>query len=152
MSPTYSTLDQGYDYYISDKWGMDYHFKIFSFPVPTGLLSEAREVIDKEGREPYVFNILSEFDEDKSEAELLLKHKLQDGINKRHLKSEDGKLEIRDEGRLSGRIGWDDDFNDTNFDLYFMVDGKKVTIENFVRMLQPYCDFKFNFEILDPSD
>ena len=63
MAPVYSTLDQGYDFHVKDKWGKEYLFKILSFPVPSGLLSEAREVIQEKGREPYVFSVFSEFDE-----------------------------------------------------------------------------------------
>lgn len=152
MTPVYSTLDQGYDYHVKDKWGIEYHFKIFSFPLGSKLFSEAREVIHKKGREPYVFSVISDEGEERSEAEKLLKHKILDGINKRFLKSEDGKLDIRDEGRLSGRIEWDENVDDSAFKLYLAIDGKRVTIEDFVRMMEPYCAFKFDFEIIDPSD
>ncbi len=152
MTPVYSTLDQGYDFFVSDKWKRNYHFKILSFHVPSGLLSNAIEVVKEKDREPYIFNVLSDIDEEKSESEILLKHKIRDGINKRFLKYENGKFEMRDEGRLSGRIEWTDELNDSYFDLFLIVDGKRVTIENFVHMLNPYFGFNFDFEIRDPSD
>lgn len=152
MAPDYSTLDQGYDHHVKDKWGREYHFKILSFSLGSRLFSEAREVIHEKGREPYVFSVISDDAEEWDESENLLKHKILDGINKRFLKSEGGKLDIRDEGRLSGRIEWDQNVEDSVFELYFAIDGKRITMENFVRMLEPYCAFNFDFEIRDSSE
>jgi hypothetical protein len=60
---THSTLDEGSDFFITDHWGVKRHFKISSFLVGTGLQTETIEVVDnKNGREPYIFNILSDFD------------------------------------------------------------------------------------------
>jgi hypothetical protein len=70
----HSTLDKGSDYFTTDKWRKKYHFRISSFPVPSGLLSEALEIVDENGnREPYTFSILSDFGEDEEYAELILK-------------------------------------------------------------------------------
>ena len=82
----YNTLDEGYDFFITDKWGENHHFKILSFMVPSGLLSDAVEVnieandrapID---REPRLFQVLSDFDADVETAEHRLKAKIQKGI------------------------------------------------------------------------
>lgn len=43
---THSTLDEGHDFFITDKWKKKHHFKIATFEVPTGLFSEAIEVIE----------------------------------------------------------------------------------------------------------
>ena len=40
----HSTLESGEDLIIKDQWQREYHFKIASFLVPTGLASEAIEV------------------------------------------------------------------------------------------------------------
>ena len=62
---THSTLEEGYDFYIADRYKKEYHFKISSFQVPTGLLSEALEVVEEgKGREPQIFHLLSDSDAD----------------------------------------------------------------------------------------
>ena len=40
-------LKDGYDFFISDKWGKEYHFKIITFDVPSGKLSVAVENADE---------------------------------------------------------------------------------------------------------
>ena len=70
-SIVHSTLESGKDLIIKDQWKREYHFKIASFPVPTGLASEAIEV--KEDNSPgYMFNILSNFDTDPEVADYCL--------------------------------------------------------------------------------
>ena len=92
-SIVHSTLRSGRDLIIKDQWKREYHFKIASFPVPTGLASEAIEV--KEGKSgEYIFNILSDFDTDPELAEERLIRKIKRGINRRHLKKENGEWEI----------------------------------------------------------
>lgn len=56
-----STLERGEDLFLKDQWKREYHFKIASFTVPTGLASEAIEVKD-DNSHGYMFNILSDFD------------------------------------------------------------------------------------------
>jgi len=41
----HSTLESGKDLIVKDQWKREYHFKIASFPVPTGLASEAIEFL-----------------------------------------------------------------------------------------------------------
>lgn len=147
-----STLEEGYDFYIKDRWGKDYHFKISTFEVPSGLESEAIEVVNEKDREPYLFQVLNDYDADIEHCELLLKAKIKDGINKRYLRKRDGRLEIGKSNMLRGRIEWNDDFSKTNFDTYFVVDGKRITMEDFVELLQPYAGFQFQFSIEDPCD
>ena len=53
---------------------------------------------------------------------------------------------------LRGRIEWNDDFSDTEYDRVFIIDGKRITIEEFGQMLEPYEGFHFQFKILDPCD
>jgi hypothetical protein len=146
---SHSTLQAGYDFFIKDRWNNKYHFKISTFPVPSGLLSEAVEVMDaKPTHEPYIFTILSGFDADVEYAELMLKAKLIKGINKHYLKKENGKLSIGDDRELAGRI----EFDETGSEKVFIIDGKAISIEQFIDMIQPYQGWSFKFQVYDPTD
>ena len=151
---THNPYEEGYDFYIKDKWRNQYHFRISTFTVPPGYLSKAIEVIeDQPDREPYVFEFLSDFEADIEESELNLKAKIKRSINRRHLKYKDGKLSIGEEETLRGRIEEKDDYpTDSKFVQYFVIDGKRVTIEQFLEMIEPYTNFGFRFQIFDPSE
>ncbi len=147
----HSTLESGRDLIIKDQWKREYHFKIASFPVPTGLASEAIEV--KEGKSgEYIFNILSDFDTDPELAEERLIRKVKRGINRRHLKKENGEWEIGGMNMLRGRIEWNDDFSDTESGRVFVIDGNRITMEEFGRMLEPWEGWNFQLKILDRCD
>jgi len=149
----HSTLDEGYDFFITDKWGNEKHFKIATFEVPSGLLSEAFEVIKSNiDDEPRVFHILSNFDSDIEKAELQLKEKIKKGINKRYLDYKDGDISILDGLEVAGRILWDDNLDNSNFDYFFQVDGKKITIEKFIELLKGVEGWNFKFQIIDTTD
>lgn len=150
---THSTLDEGYDFFISDKWGNVKHFKIATFEVPSGLLSEAIEVIKCNiDDEPRVFHILSNFDSDIEKAELQLKEKIKKGINKRYLEYRDGELSILDGCEVVGRILWNDNLAKSNFDYFFQVDGKIITIEKFIDLLKGVEGWNFKFRIIDTTE
>ena len=73
----HSTLEEGYNFFIVDKWKVKQHFKISTFKVPRGWLSEAFEVIgDSRVREPRVYHVLSGFDCVVEQAESKLKEKV----------------------------------------------------------------------------
>ncbi len=147
---THSTLDEGFDYFITDHWGVKHHFKISSFPVGTGLQTEAIEVVDhNSGREPYIFNILSDFDSDKGYAELMMREKIKRGVNVRYLESVDGNWQIGDELELAGRIDFNGDIEATYFDRMFVIDGQKITVEELIRMLEPYGGWNFYLKLND---
>ena len=149
----HSTLEQGYDFYITDKWQKKYHFKISTFTVPSGLLSEGIEVINSNSENiARTFHILSDFNADIEKSEMLLKAKIKKGINQKHLKIKNGKLQITNAEILRGTIDWTDDLSDTNFNTVFEIDGKRVTIEKFVELLEVYGAFKFKFQICDSTD
>jgi hypothetical protein len=150
---THSTLDEGYDFFITDKWKKKYHFKISTFEGGPGFISEAIEVIDKKkDNEPRIINVLNDFDSDVEKSELLLKAKIKREINQRHLKSEDGYLQINDDWQLRGKISGNDNMTDTEFNTMFVIDGKRITIEHFLKMIEPFGGFNFKFKIFDPSD
>jgi len=152
-SITHSTLDEGYDFFITDKWNKTYHFKISTFAVPSGLLSEAYEALNIKGdSEPRVYHSLSSFDADIEKAELLLKEKIKKGINKRYLDEKDGNYSICSDLELAGRIQWDDKLSDSNFNRYFAIDGKKITVEKFIDMLEEVEGWNFKFKIFDTTD
>lgn len=149
----HSTLDEGYDFFITDKWDNEKHFKISSFEVPSGLLSEACEVIDSYlDDEPRVFHILSNFDSDIEIAELQLKEKIKKGINKRYLDNRDGNITIRNGHEVAGRILWDSNLDNSNFDYFFQIDGKRITIENFIDLLKGVEGWNFKFQIIDTTN
>ncbi len=146
----HSTLEQGYDFYITDKWHKKYHFKISTFAVPSGFLSEAIEVINPNSESvSRTFQILSDFEADIETSELVLKAKIKEGINQKHLEIEDGQLRIGDEQILIGKISCEDDAIETTL---FEIDGKRITVEKFVDMLQMYSGWKFKFQIFDSTD
>jgi hypothetical protein len=41
---------------------------------------------------------------------------------------------------LRGRIDWNDDFSDTEFDRIFVIDGRRITLEAFGRLFEPFSD------------
>ena len=150
---THSTLDEGYDFYIADRYKRKYHFKIASFILGDKLVSEAIEVVEgKRGREPYIFKVLSGFDADLESAELLLKAKIKKGINRRYLKTFHGSLHFGENHNAVGRIDYMKDAEDSVFSTQLIIDGRRITIEEFVSMLKPYQAFNFKFQIFDPSD
>jgi len=147
----HSTLKSGRDLIIKDQWKREYHFKIASFPVPTGLASEAIEV-KEDNSVGYMFNILSDFDTDSQVAEERLMRKIKRGINRWHLKKQNGEWEIGRRNMLRGRIEWNDDFSDTEYDRVFVIDGKRITMEEFGRMFEPWEGWHFQLNILDCCD
>jgi len=149
----HSTLEEGYDFFITDKWKKKFHFKISTFSVPSGMLSEAIEVVnDKTGLEPYIFTILSDFDSDIEYSEIMLKAKIKKGINQRHLQFENGKLEINNRLELRGRIEWNENLSDSEFEHMFVIDGKRITMEKFGEILQSFPGWNFKFKIFDMTD
>jgi hypothetical protein len=150
---THSTLDTGYDFFIIDKWNKKYHFKISTFEVPSGLLSEAIEVIENDfDNEPRIFHILSTYSCDIEKAELILKEKIKNGINKRYLDYKDGNYSIGKDLELAGRILWDGNLNNSEFDCCFQIDGKKITVEQFIDLLSGVEGWNFKFRIIDTTD
>ena len=147
---TTSPLEDGYDFYISDRWGKEYHFKIISFDVPSGMSSVAVEVAEEtEVYYPRRIEILSDFEADIEYAELQLKRKIKEEINQKSLKKlNDGTLGFKN-NRLEGVILADHE--NRMSEPLFAVDGRKITVQQFCEMLSPYCTFKFRFEIIDPS-
>lgn len=150
-SITHSTLEQGYDFYITDNWKKKYHFKISTFAVPSGLLSEAIEVTDS-NTVLRTFRVLSEFKADIEKSELLLKAKIRKGINQKHLNIVEGEISIGDDQILRGAIGSTNNLSDTGFNTILEIDGKRITIEEFVKMLDVFGGFNFKFQIVDSAD
>jgi len=62
---TRSPLDEGYDFYITDNWNKEYHFKILTFEIPPGILSVAVEAAEEtETYYPRRLEVLSDNDSD----------------------------------------------------------------------------------------
>ena len=148
----HSTLEDGYDFFIIDEWNKQYHFKISTFEV-SGLLSEAIEVIDNNvDNEPRIFHILSNFGADIEKAELQLKEKIKKGINKRYLDYKNGKYSISSDLEVAGRILCDNHLDNSRFDYFFEIDGKKITIEKFVDLLEGVEGWNFKLQIIDTTE
>lgn len=93
---THSTMDEGYDFYVTDKHNKKYHFKIGSFSIHSHMFYEALEVVEKGGGvEPHVFHMLADVDGDPEHAEYLLKAKIKKGIDRRYLEFRDGEPSIK---------------------------------------------------------
>ena len=147
----HSTLESGEDFYIKDRWRRLYHFKIASFPIPPGIMTEALEV-RKDNSSGYQFRILSEWDADIDAAAEKLKTIIKEKINKRHLKRRHGQWEIEQYETVEGRIEYIDDPSRTEFNRVFVIDGNEITIEDFVKMLECYEGWSFQFKIVDSCD
>lgn len=150
---THSTLDEGYDFLITDNSGENYHFKISTFECGSGLISEAIQVkAPGNENEPRIFNMLSDIDADIETVELLLKAKIKKGTNQIHLKVKNSNIQIGDDQILRGNISWNNNMTDTQFNHSFTIDGKRITIENFVKMIECYGGWNFKFQIFDISE
>jgi hypothetical protein len=116
--------------------GIDYHFKISIFQVPSGYESETVQVIkEQKGTEPYIFQVFGSFDADLGKLESGLKAKIKQGINRRYLEMVNGTPVIGADFTLAGRIDYSN-LSDTSFQNVFVIDGKRITLEQFSEMLQ----------------
>ncbi|SLM30952.1 hypothetical protein MTBBW1_2550006 [Desulfamplus magnetovallimortis] len=148
---THSTRDDGDDYFIHDQWKRKYHFKISRFLVPTGMAYEAIEVKEDDST-GYRFNSLYDLGDDQEVAMEEFIKKIKKGLNQRHLKKRGSKWEIGGRDILRGRIEWSEDFPDTAYGKVFIIDGKRITIEQFAEMLEPFEGWGFQFKIVDLFD
>ncbi|MCW3789395.1 DUF7713 domain-containing protein [Plebeiibacterium sediminum] len=144
-------LKDGYDFFITDKWEKEYHFKIITFDVPSGKLSIAVEDAEEtDNYYPRKMEVLSDYDVDIEAAELRLKAKVKNEINQKSLRMNDkGNFVVKDNS-LQGVVlaDWGMDISKP----LFSVDGKKISAQQLSRLLSPYCSFKFRLEIIDPNE
>ena len=136
---------------IKDQWKREYLFKIFLYELPTGFSLEARE--SREDESPgHNFSLFLDFDEDIEFGKEMIIRKIKRGLNRRHLTKEDGKWEIGKRDMLRGRIDWNDDFSDTKYSRVFVIDGKRITMEEFGEMFERWEGWHFKFKIVDRYD
>lgn len=147
----HSTKDDGDDYFIYNRWKKKYHFKIARFLVPTGMAYEALEVKEDDSI-GYEFNSLYSLDDDQDLAMEEFLKKIKKGLNQKHIKKRGSEWVINSKNMLRGKIDWSEDLQDTAFSKVFIIDGKRITIEDFVRMIDSYEGWRFEFKIKDPSD
>ena len=147
----HSTLESGEDLLLKDRWKREYHFKLSTFELPGGLIAEAIEV-KKDILEGYYFKMMFDFYTDPEFAKKQLINKIKRGINRRHLTKQSGKWRIGKKGILRGNILWNDNFDDTEYERVFIIDGKRITIEKFGQMFEEWEGWHFEFKILDPYD
>jgi hypothetical protein len=145
------SFEFGEEIVIKDRWKRECLFKILLYESPTGFFLEARE--SKRDESPgHEFNLFLNFDEDIEFGKILLIRKIKRGLNRRHLIKEDGKWEIGKKDMLRGRIAWNDDFSDTKYDRVFVIDGKRITMEEFGEMFERWEGWHFKFRIVDRFD
>lgn len=142
-----NTLLEGYDFFIKDEFNKEYHFKIASFPTPSGLLSEAIEFTGNDSP-GYTFNLMSSFDTDLEYAELLLKDKIKRGINQKYHSNVINKKLIEMKG-LCGRIESHYGELNTKYHKALLVENTRVTIEEFAELIDQLKGFEFEFRIKD---
>lgn len=147
----HSTLESGEDLLLKDRWKREYHFKLATFELPSGLIAEAIEV-KKNILEGYHFKMMFDFYTDPEIAKELLIQKIKRGINRRHLTKQSGTWRIGKKRMLKGNILWNNNFEDTAYNRVFIIDGKRITMENFNLMFEEWEGWNFEFEILDPFD
>lgn len=147
----HSTLESGEDLFIKDQRKKKYHFKLSIFEWSSGLLAEAIEV-KKDILQGYHFNMAFDFDTDPEIAKEQLIKKIKRGINRRHLTKQSGTWRIGKKRMLKGNILWNNNFEDTAYNRVFIIDGKRITMENFNLMFEEWEGWNFEFEILDPFD
>jgi len=147
----HSTLESGEDLFIKDQSKKKYHFKLSIFEWSSGFIAEAIEV-KKDILQGYHFNMPFDFDADLEIAKEQFIKKIKRGINRKHLTKHSGKLKIAKKQILRGRILWNNNFEDTAYNSVFIIDGKRITMENFSKMLEEWEGWHFEFEILDPFD
>ncbi len=148
---THSTMDEGFDFFVTDKYNKNYHFKIGSFSIHSHIFYEAIEVVEEGNEdEAYTFHMLADVDGDPENAEYLIKAKIKKGIDKRYLEFCYGEPSMnRNKDELFGRVEYSKDLSDTAFNTIFVIDGKRITIEEFVKMLQAYGSFNFKLTMHD---
>ncbi len=151
---THSTLEEGYDFFVTDRYNKKYHFKIASFSIHSHKFYEAFEVVEEgSSAEPYIFQMLADEDGDPEHAEYLLKAKIKKGIDRRYLEFRDGEPSMNEnKHKLFGRVDYSKDLTDTEFNTIFVIDGKRITVEEFVKMLEPYGSFNFKLTMYDLCD
>jgi hypothetical protein len=144
-----NTLVEGYDFFIKDEFNKEYHFKIASFPTPTGLLSEAIEFT--ENHSPgHTFSLMSSFDTDVEFAELMLKEKIKKGINQKYHYSAINKKLIEKKS-LCGRIEPHYGQLNSKYHKALLIDDTMLTIEEFAELIDQLRGFEFEFRIKDAS-
>ncbi|HEX3019172.1 MAG TPA: hypothetical protein VHP36_02675 [Chitinispirillaceae bacterium] len=143
-----NTLTEGTDFFIKDDFHKDYHFKIASFPIPAGLLSEAIELTGN-ASPGYTFNLISTFDTDVEYAELLLKEKIKKGINQKYHSNLINRKLIEKKS-LCGRIESHHGDLNSKYHKALLVENTRLTIEEFAELIDQLKGFDFEFRIKDP--
>lgn len=142
-----NTLLDGSDFVIKDDFHKEYHFKIASYPIPTGLLSEAIELTENHCP-GYTFNLISTFDTDVEYAELLLKDKIKKGINQKYHSNSINKKLIEMKS-LCGRIESHHGDLNSKYHKALVIENNRLTIEEFAEIIDQLKGFEFEFRIKD---
>lgn len=142
-----NTRIEGTDFLITDCFHKEYHFKIASYPIASGLLSEAIE-IPKNDSPGHTFNLVSSFDTDIEYAELLLKEKIKKGINQKYNSNSINK-NLVEKKSIRGKIESHYGELDSKYHKALVIDNTKITIEEFATIIDQLKGFDFEFRIID---
>lgn len=141
------TLDSGRDFKIRDDEGNDYIFRIDTFILAEKLCAEAIEVKEDYAAGHYHFRLMFDPGTDPEVAEINLIKKIRENVNERCLVMRDGELAIGKDRILKGRIAWSGEAGSQ-----LIIDGKRITMDKFSRMISVYEGFNFEFKIDDDYD
>ncbi len=124
------------------------------FRAPGGIVAEAEELnqdnrIDLDG---YKFEVFGDHDADLRRLVAKLRRQVAEGIARSFLTRESGKLLLKD-NEVEGRLVWDDDRDPQMGKPYaVVVDGRRLTWEEFGLALEPYEGWRFKLSIVDTEE
>ena len=129
----------------SRAYRMRYHF----WRCPTGVVAEAEEMAGEEDikLDGYHFKVLGDHDTDLRQLLANLRKLTADGIARAQLADTSGRLLMAGD-ELEGRLVWDDD-GDTGKPYAVVVDGRRLSWEDFGRALEPFEGWRFRIAMLD---
>ena len=132
-----------------------HHFKLLIFTIKQFTHGYAEEITE-DGTEGYSAKIFLTDYYHEEEAEEILIEKIKKMINVRYLNGEGYTRQIAKDdiikGKLSGIRTGEEEIYDTRHDILFVIDGKPLTVEELLHLLDPYAGFNFTLKIDDSTE
>jgi hypothetical protein len=135
------------DITLEDCDGRKHTFKFQTHMVPTGLSIRALERVGDDIA--YQFQVLGDFDCDQSNLILDLYAKIKRGISQKYLEDSDHFGQRIKDMDVVGRVCWDEEDSDRPM---LWIDGKKVSWDEFGKMVTSFEGWQFKLKMIDPSD
>lgn len=116
---------------------------------PTGVVAEAEEMLgeDEIDLDGYHFKLLGDHDADLRPLVASLRALTAEGIGGAYLETESGRLLLAGT-ELEGRLAWDTD-RDRRMPFAVVVDGRRLSWEQFGRALEAFEGWRFRIQMLD---